>query len=123
MKKATNNIKSAQRAKRAAKIRVSLMTTLLTLATLFCTGITAFADNAENSAPTGTGGTNTMTSLVNIVFWIVRVAILIIGGAPALIKIVQGQNDENPRDRNAGIATLVITGAAFAATFVIQNLI
>ena len=58
-----------------------------------------------------------------IIWWLVRVAVLAIGGIPAVIKIVQGQADENPRDRNAGIATLVITAAVFGATFAIQALI
>lgn len=93
-----------------------------TLAMMCSTAMVAFADNAENAAPDGTK-TTTMTTLVGVVFWIIRIAILIIGGGPSLIKVVQGQTDENPRDRNAGIAGLVITGAAFAATFVVAGLI
>lgn len=85
--------------------------------------ITAFADNAENAKPENVGGATTMKALVTVVFWIIRVAILIIGGGPALLKIVQGQADENPRDRNAGIATAVITGAVFGASFLIEKLI
>ena len=106
---------------RIATTKLTIMA--LTLAIMCCNAMMfAFADNAENTAPAGTK-TSTMTTLVNIVFWIIRVAILIIGGGPALIKIVQGQTDENPRDRNAGIGALVVTGAAFAATFVVASLI
>ena len=76
----------------------------------------------DNSAPTGVS-TTTMNGLSDIIWWLVRVAVLAIGGIPAVIKIVQGQADENPRDRNAGIATLVITAAVFGATFAIQALI
>ena len=36
---------------------------------------------------------------------------------------VQGQADENPRDRNAGLAVIGIAGAAFAATFAVKALI
>ena len=85
---------------------------------VFATGGTT----ADNSAPSGVQ-TTTMNGLSDIIWWLVRVAVLAIGGIPAVIKIVQGQSDENPRDRNAGIATLVITAAVFGATFAIQNLI
>ncbi|MGN0537867.1 MAG: hypothetical protein ACI4M3_07820, partial [Acutalibacteraceae bacterium] len=64
-----------------------------------------------------------MNSLMGIVWWLVRVAVLIIGGVPSIIKIVQGQSDENPRDRNAGITTLIISAACFGATFAIEALI
>ncbi|MBQ5562778.1 MAG: hypothetical protein IIT39_05280, partial [Clostridia bacterium] len=86
---------------------------------VFATGATATADN---SAPANVQ-TTTINGLSDIIWWLVRVAVLAIGGIPAVIKIVQGQADENPRDRNAGIATLVITAAVFGATFAIQNLI
>lgn len=94
-----------------------------TIAMAMCNGMFTFAANSENTDPTGLGGTNTMNTMVTVVFWVVRILVLFIGGVPAVIKIVQGQSDENPRDRNAGLATAGITGAAFAATFVIQALI
>ncbi|MDD6490223.1 MAG: hypothetical protein PUG48_10530 [Clostridia bacterium] len=76
----------------------------------------------DNAAPDGVK-TSTMSSLANIIWWLVRIAIAAIGGIPAVIKIVQGQSDENPRDRNAGIATLLITAACFGATFAIDSVI
>ena len=90
--------------------------------------MTAFAaasagSNSENTKPTNIGGASTMNTAVSIVFWVIRVAIILIGGAPGIVKVVQGQSDENPRDRNAGLATIGIAGAAFAATFAIQGLI
>lgn len=95
--------------------------TVLTLAlSMMMFGLTAFA--ADNPAPDGVE-TETMTSLMGIVWWLVRVAVLIIGGVPSIIKIVQGQSDENPRDRNAGITTLIICAACFGATFAIEALI
>ncbi|MBQ6252476.1 hypothetical protein [Ruminococcus sp.] len=107
---------------RMAVIKMAI--TACTVAMAVCSSaMIAFADNAENTAPTGVGGTNTKSALVNVVFWIIRIAIIIIGGGPSLIKIVQGQTDENTRDRNAGIAGLVITGACFAATFLVAGLI
>ena len=101
---------------------IKLTIAACTLAMMCSTAMVSFAANGENTAPDGTQ-TGTMTTLVGVVFWIIRIAILIIGGGPSLIKIVQGQTDENPRDRNAGIAGLVVTGAAFAATFVVASLI
>lgn len=83
----------------------------------------AAAAAGENQAPSGIGGSGTQQSMTGLVFWIVRIIILLVGGAPGLIKVVQGQSDENPRDRNAGIAVIGITGAAFGATFLVQNLI
>lgn len=83
--------------------------------------INVFA-GTDNSIPDGVK-TDTMSSMGTIIWWVVRVAILAIGGIPAVIKIVQGQADENARDRNAGIATLIITAAAFGATFALQAVI
>lgn len=107
--------------KRFRMAAIKLTIAACTLAMMCSTAMVTFADN-ENAAPDGVK-TGTMSTLVGVVFWIIRIAILIIGGGPSLIKIVQGQTDENPRDRNAGIVGLVVTGAAFAATFVVQGLI
>lgn len=93
-----------------------------TVAMAMCNAMFTFAANGENTNPDGVK-TSTMTDMVGIVFWIVRIIVLLIGGAPGIIKIVQGQADENPRDRNAGLAVIGITGAAFAATFVVEKLI
>ncbi|WP_303819200.1 hypothetical protein [Ruminococcus flavefaciens] len=107
---------------RMAVIKMAI--TACTVATMVCSAaMVAFADNAENAAPSGVGGTNTKNTLINLIFWIVRIAIVVIGGVPAIIKIVQGSSDENPRDRNAGFATLGIVAAAFAGSFVISSLI
>ena len=84
--------------------------------------ITFAAHNAENGTPTN-AKTATYSALVTIVFWIIRVIIIIIGAGPAFIKITQAMSDENPRDRNSGIAALVVSGAAFAATFAVEQLI
>lgn len=81
--------------------------------------VTVFA--ADNPAPDGVK-TETMDGLMVIVWWIIRGAVLIIA-APSVIKVVQGQADENPRDRNAGFTTLIIAAIVFGATFAIQALI
>lgn len=94
-----------------------------TVAMAMCNAMFTFAANDENTAPDGLAGTATMNKMITVVFWIVRILVLFIGGVPGIPKIVQGQADENPRDRNAGLAVIGVTGAAFAATFVIEALV
>ena len=115
-------------ANKLRKFNIKLCVMLGTIAMALCNTMTALAvatpgSNSENKTPTSIGGGATMTTAVSIVFWVIRVAIILIGGAPGIVKVVQGQADENPRDRNAGLATIGIAGAAFAATFAIQGLI
>ncbi|MGN0551641.1 MAG: hypothetical protein ACI4I4_07375 [Acutalibacteraceae bacterium] len=81
-----------------------------------------FSMQSVFAAPTGVN-TATFNNLTAIVFWIVRIAVLGAGGVPSIIKIVQGHNDQDIRDRNAGIVGLVVTGACFAATFAVENMI
>ena len=116
---AKKNILSAQKSAHRAKRNAALMSALLTIAAMLCSPIMAFAD--ENAAPAN-AKTGTLESTVDIVFWIVRVLIIAIA-IPSVIKIVQGQQDENPRDRNAGIATVVAAGVCFGASFAIEALI
>ncbi len=78
--------------------------------------------NAAAASPPGVD-TTALDSLVTIVFWVVRIGIIAVGAIPGTVKIVQGQADENPRDRNAGIASLVVAGVVFASTFAIEALI
>lgn len=110
---------------RKYRLLVTKLSLIVCTLAVFCcnTFMLAFADNAENAKPSGVGGSNTMNNMVNLVFWIIRIAVLLMGGAPGIIKVVQGQADENPRDRNSGLAALGITGVAFGATFLVQSLI
>lgn len=100
------------KAMRKAAFVCSSVSTVMTMATA-----TGFA--ATTSTPSG-ADTSTFNSLLDIVLWVVRGAVLIIGIIPALIKIVQGQSDENTRDRNNGITSIVISGLILAATFAIK---
>ena len=104
------------------KFQKAASVTAMTAAMFAVSAITVFAANDENAAPENIS-TDTMSAMINIIMWIVRIAILAIGGIPGLIKIVQGQQEENPRDRNNGIVSVVIAGVAFAATFAIAALI
>lgn len=104
------------------KIASCAITTACSALLIANSAVTAFAVNNENSN-TNVNRTSTMTDMIGIVFWVLRVIVLIIGGVAGLPKIVQGQADENPRDRNNGLATIGIAGAAFAATFAIEGFI
>ncbi len=121
--KTAKQVKTERTVRKVQKYITVALTVMMVLAMssvmVFATG---GGTTGDNSAPTGVS-TTTMNGLSDIIWWLVRVAVLAIGGIPAVIKIVQGQADENPRDRNAGIATLVITAAVFGATFAIQALI
>lgn len=75
----------------------------------------------NQDAPTNVK-TDSLDSLVNLVFWAVRIIIGAAGGIPSIIKVVQGQTDENPRDRNAGITGIIAIGVGIGATFVVQNM-
>ena len=67
--------------------------------------------------------TSSYSGMVDIVFWVATIAIAAGGGIPSLIKLVQGQADEDSRGRNAGIAGLVITGAVIGAAAAIKSLL
>ena len=119
MTKTAKQVKTERTVRKVQKYITVALTVMMVLA---ISSVMVFATDPDNNAPEGVS-TTTMSGLSDIIWWLVRVAVLAIGGIPAVIKIVQGQADENPRDRNAGIATLVITAAVFGATFAIQNLI
>ena len=118
--KSTAIAKVNSRAYHKNLIRLALMFCMATM--IFCNNVICAYANAENAKPTGAGGATTMSTMVNIVFWIVRV-IIVAFAIPGIIKIVQGQSDENPRDRNAGIATVITCGACFAGSFAVAALI
>ena len=95
-----------------------MMMLMLSAITVFATGATP----ATNSTPAGVD-TSTMSQFGTIIWWIVRIVILAAGGVPGMIKLVQGFSDEDNRSRNAGIVTLIVTGAVFGATFALQQII
>ena len=114
----TKSSRQVRKEKLIAKAKKYIFVSLAVTMLMSCC-LVAFA------APAAPGGvdTATMGTLADIVWWIVRIAILAVGGIPAIVKIVQGQADENSRDRNAGIATLLIAAAGFGATFAIDSAI
>ena len=114
IKKVTKKNKSINSAvKKMQKITfvASIITTIMIMSTM-----TAFA------APQG-ANTTTMNSLIGIVMWVVRGAILFIGAIPALIKFVHGQQNEDTRERNGGLVGIAIAGVAISATFAVEPLL
>ena len=119
---ARRNLNSRAYYKRLTQLSLSFC---IAMAVFFNSFVCAYANgrqNAENANPTGTAGNATMNTMITIVFWVVRIIIVLVA-VPGIIKIVQGQADENPRDRNAGLATVGIAGAAFAGSFALRALI
>lgn len=113
MKKETKKLNRKNKANKAAGI-MSIITSVLVL--------TALSTNTFLAAPAGVD-TASYSGLVDIVFWVATVAIAAAGGIPSLVKLVQGQADEDPRGRNAGIAGLVITGAVIGAAAAVKVLL
>lgn len=111
---------------RLAAIKMAI--TACTVAMAMCnTVMMAFAEdnasgNLENTNPTGVK-TNTMNTMITLAFWAVRIIIIFTGGVPGIIKINQGNADENAKEKNAGIVSVVVAGVCFAATFAVEALI
>jgi hypothetical protein len=61
------------------------------------------------AAPSGVD-TTSATQLINIATWAVGLIIGFGGGLPALQALVDGHNNDDPRERNKGIRGLVVTG-------------
>ncbi len=87
----------------------------------FILSLSVSATGFAGSTPSGVD-TSSMDGIVSIVFWLVRIIVGAAGAIPSIIKLVQGQTDDNTRDRNAGITGLVITFAGIAATFGVEQL-
>lgn len=115
---------SDRAAKMKNKLALSAMSAACSAMLIANAAITAHAEEGAggDALPAGVQ-TAKMSSLLDIVFWVIRIIVLIVGGVSGIPKIVQGQADENPRDRNNGLAVIAIAGAAFGATFAIRNLI
>lgn len=88
-----------------------------------CLIMTALSANSVFAAAPSGVDTAAYSGLVDIVFWVATIAIAAAGGVPSLVKLVQGQADEDPRGRNAGIAGLVITGAVIGAAAAVRTLL
>lgn len=99
----------------------TLAKTSSVISAVLCTA--AMAMQSYNAAPPTGVDSSSYSSLVDIVFWIAGIAVAAAGGIPSIIKIVQGQADEDPRGRNAGIAGAVITGACVGALVAVKTIL
>ena len=61
-----------------------------------------------------------LSSLIDILFWIARSVILVIGGGGGLFFIVKGRTEESPREFRDGLLAIVAAGTIIAATFAVQ---
>ena len=98
---------------------VVMMMLIMSAVMVFAAGTTGAAANGQ---PSGVD-TTTMNEFGGIVWWLVRIVILAIGGIPGVINLVKGLSDQDDRQRNIGLIVLVVTGAAVAATFALSGVI
>lgn len=103
------------------KTQKYITTAALVTSVIALSSVCAFAA-ADNSAPAGVQ-TDTMNGMADIMWWLVRIVILAVGGIPALIKIVQGKANEDAREFQSGISIGIVTGAVVGATFFVENLL
>lgn len=61
-----------------------------------------------------------ISDLLAILFWVARVILALVGGGGGLFLIVKGKTEENPREFQEGLLSLVGGGALIAATFAVQ---
>lgn len=83
--------------------------------------LSAGLTSAMAAAPSGVSATQT-NKVIDIVVWIGIIAIGSAGAIPAVIKIVEGQSNEDVRGRNSGIAGLAVTAAAVGAMAAIKTI-
>ena len=98
---------------------VVMMVLIMSAVTVFAAGTTGAATSGQ---PSGVD-TTTMNEFGGIVWWLVRIVVLAIGGVPGVINLVKGLSDQDDRQRNIGLIVLVVTGAAVAATFALSSVI
>ncbi len=101
---------------------VVMMVLIMSAVTVFATGTTGATGAAASGQPANVD-TSTMNEFGGIVWWLVRIVVLAIGGVPGVINLVKGLSDQDDRQRNIGLITLVVTGAAVAATFALSAVI
>ena len=86
--------------------------------------VTTMAIGMTNSlaAPTVPSNVDTTQTdqIANIIVWVLAIAIGAGGGLPSLVKIVEGQTNEDVRGRNSGIAGLCVTAACVGAVVAVK---
>lgn len=104
--------------KKAGDIKTKTQRKLVTVSAVLTT-ISAGMTTVFAAAPTGVDTSKT-NAVIDIVIWIIIVAIGAYGGYTSVVKIVEGQANEDVRGRNSGIAGLVVTAACAGAVFALK---
>lgn len=115
--------KQVKRERTVRKVQKYISVSAIVMLTLMMSALTVFADGEVSTGTPEGVDTSTVSSFGSIIWWIVRIVILALGGIPGLINFVKGMSDEDHRQRNGGLITLIATAAAFAATFALQGII
>ena len=102
---------AAQKVKKAA-------ISVLAAATTMAIGMTNSLA-ATTTVPPNVNTTQT-DQIANIIVWVLAIAIGAGGGLPSLVKIVEGQTNEDVRGRNSGIAGLCVTAACVGAVVAVK---
>lgn len=105
------------------KVQKYISVAAVVMMVLMMSAVSVFAAGAATNGQPSNVDTSTMNEFGGIVWWLVRIVVLAIGGIPGVINLVKGLSDQDDRQRNIGLITLVVTGAAFAATFALSNII
>lgn len=113
-----NNVKTLKTNKtsKLATYRKAVITSSL-VAMLVATSTISVA-----AAPEGVD-TTSMNTVIDVIFWIIRVAIAICTFAPGILHIAQGSSNQDERLRNSGITTCVIGAACIGALEVIKGVV
>lgn len=111
--KKKTNTKTIKRTKKISKAITYILIMMVTCCSSF---------GYASAAPAGVD-TSTLDTLVEIILWIARVAIIAYSIPAGFLKVVDGRSQERPSEVNAGLVTIVICGACFAATFAIPSLL
>lgn len=67
-------------------------------------------------------GNQDMTDLVNLLMWVARCLVLLVFGSTGIVKVMKGQETENPSLRTEGIALVIAGGVLFSATFALAGI-
>ena len=67
--------------------------------------------------------TSSLTELMGIIMWVVRLSILAIGFIPSFKKLVEAKAEEDTRSEQKAWGTIIFTAIIFAATFLFDGFI
>lgn len=104
-----------------SKTKKVAVKTTITFNVLLCTlSTTMMSASAANNAPSGVD-TTSYNLVVDIVMWIV-IAAIGASAVPGLQSIVKGQTDNDVRERNSGIVSVIVAGCCICAAAVLRTL-